>query len=292
MGTLVSIDNHLFFSPRLARVEVFDRGFLYGDSIYETVRTYGGHPFEWAEHLARLHRSAERTELRLPVGDGELWARLRRALRAAGNPESQARLVVTRGGGPLSMDPRLARRGRTVLIVRSLQPLPARLYDDGVAAALVALSAGEKGMDPAAKTGSHLGQVLAFGRASAQGAHEALMVDTQGNVTEGVSSNLFAMIGGKLVTPPLGTVLEGVTRGRTLRLARRAGMPVEERPLAAAELSHADEILLTSTLREILPVTQLEGRPVGEGKVGPAARALLAAFRREIAVWLAGRVTP
>lgn len=115
------------------------------------------------------------------------------------------------------------------------------------------------------------------------------MVDAQGNVTEGVSSNLFAVIAGRIVTPPLGTVLEGVTRRRALELARRALMPVEERPLGTAELSGAGEIFLTSTLREILPVTRLAGQPVGDGKVGPVTKALLASFRREVSDWLAGQ---
>jgi len=288
MGTLIAIDNHLS-APSAARLEVFDRGFLYGDSVYESLRTYAGMLFEWEEHLARLHRSAERIELQLPVSDGELSARVRRTLRAASNPESQVRLIATRGAGPLSLDPGLATRGRTVVIVRPLQALPERFYAEGVAVAMVSLSAGERGMDPAAKTGSHLGQVLALGRAAAQGAHEALMVDGQGNVTEGVSSNLFAVIAETVVTPPLGTVLEGVTRRRTLSLARQAGLAVEERTLAATDLRRAGELFITSTTREILPVTRVDGRPVGDGRVGPIAKRLLADFRGEVATWAAAR---
>jgi branched-chain amino acid aminotransferase len=198
-------------------------------------------------------------------------------------------LIVTRGSGPLSLDPGLATSGRTIVIVRLLQALPSRFYEEGVAVALVPLSAGERGMDPAAKTGSHLGQVLALGRATAQGAHEALMVDGQGNVTEGVSSNLFAVITGSVVTPPLGTVLEGVTRRRALALARKAKLRVEERPLTASEVRGATELFLTSTAREILPVTRVDGAPIGDGRVGPIARRLLADFRGEIAAWLAER---
>jgi len=291
MGTLVSLDNHLL-RPKAARVEVFDRGLLYGDSVYETVRTYGGIAFAWEEHVARLHRSADRIELRLPVTDGELSARLRRALRASANPESQVRLIITRGpsaGAAMGLDPRLATRGRVIYLVRPLQPLPARLYETGVAVALVPLSPGEKGMDPAAKTGSHLGQVLALGRAAAQGAHEALMVDAQGSVTEGVSSNLFAVIEGSLVTPPLKMVLEGVTRRLVIALARKAGLPLEERPLTAVDLDRADELFLTSTLREVLPITLLDGREVGNGRVGPVTAQMLSAFREGIAAWLAER---
>jgi len=288
MGTLVSIDNRLL-SRRTARIDIFDRGFLYGDSIYEAVRTYAGMPFAWAEHLARLHRSAERVELAVPVTDDELGARLRRVLRAAANPESQVRLIVTRGGGPLSMslDPRQALAGRVIYLVRPLRPLPEKLYADGVAVALVPLSPGESGVGPSAKTGSHLGQVLALGRATAQGAHEALMVDARGNVTEGVSSNLFALLEGALVTPPLAMVLEGVTRGWVMALARKAGLRVEERSLTAAELARADELFLTSTLREILPVTICDGREVGNGRVGPVTVRLRALFREEIAAWIA-----
>ena len=213
-----------------------------------------------------------------------------RGLGASRNPESQVRLIITRGsGGAMGLDPRHATRGRIIYLVRPLQPLPAQMYESGVAVALVPLSPGEQGMDPAAKTGSHLGQVLALGRAAAQGAHEALMVDAQGSVTEGVSSNLFAMLDGSLVTPPLKMVLEGVTRRLVIALAQKAGLPLEERPLTAVDLARADELFLTSTLREVLPVTVLDGRQVGKGRVGPVARQLLAAFRGEVAAWLAGR---
>ncbi|MFY3744160.1 aminotransferase class IV [Anaeromyxobacter sp. Red801] len=296
MATLVNLDGALV-APADAKVSVLDRGFLYGDSVYEVVRTYGGRPFELDAHLARLARSAERTGL-APRWDGPRTAReIARTLEAAqamGAPpaapdaapwnagEWYVRVVMTRGAGEIGLDPALAVDPRAVVIVAPLAAPPARAYAEGVAVAIASVRrASPAAVDPAAKTGAHLSHVLAVREARAAGAHEALLLDDAGMVTEGSSSNVFAISGGRLRTPPLAAgILEGVTRGVVLRLARELGVPAEEAPLRVDALEAADEAFLTSTMREILPVVRVGARSIGAGRPGPVTERLHRAFRR------------
>jgi len=171
------------------------------------------------------------------------------------------------------------------VVVLALSGPPAVAYREGVAAAIVGVRrAAPEAIDPSAKTGAHLPNVLAVREARAAGAHEALLLDARGFVTEGSSSNVFAVRGGALHTPPLAAgILEGVTRGVVLRLARDAGVAAEEVPLRPEDLEAADEVFITSTVREIVPVTRLGTRPVGAGRPGPVTRRLHAAFRASTA---------
>jgi branched-chain amino acid aminotransferase len=297
---LVNLDG-LLVAPADARVSVFDRGFLYGDSAYEVVRTYGGQPFELGPHLVRLARSAGRIGMPLRWDAARTAAEVERTLAAArreADPavpgaapwnagEHSVRIVMTRGSGELGLDPALAAAPLAILLVQPLAGPPASAYRDGVKVLLVG-DPRPAGADPAVKTGVHLPHVLAVSAARAAGAHEALLVGADGQVTEGASSNVFAVRDGRLLTPPLAAgILEGVTRGVVLALARGKALPVEERPLTVAELEAADELFITSTAREILPVTHLAGGsrakgaggPVGAGRPGPVTRALHRRFR-------------
>jgi branched-chain amino acid aminotransferase len=292
--TVVNVDG-ILLPPREARVSVFDRGFLYGDSVYEVVRTYGGRPFELGAHLARLRHSADRIGLEPKWDASRTAAEVARTLEAARGgdvPDPEAapwnageryvRVVMTRGAGEIGLDPALAVDPVALVIVQPLHGPPGRAYAEGVTAAIVGVRrASPAAIDPSAKTGAHLPNVLAVREARAAGAHEALLLDDRGAVTEGSSSNVFAVRGGRVTTPPLGAgILEGVTRGIVLRLAREAGVDAEEAPLRPEDLEGADEVFITSTVREIVPVTRLGGRPVGPGRPGPVTRRLHDLFRR------------
>jgi branched-chain amino acid aminotransferase len=293
MPAVVNVDGRIV-PPDEARISVFDRGFLYGDSVYEVVRTYGGRPFELEAHLARLSRSAERIGLTLPWEAGRIAREVGRTLEGShgadrddpsaapwNRGERTARIVMTRGSGEVGLDPALAVAPAAVVIVQPLEGPPLDAYRRGVEACVVGTArAAPTAADPAAKTGLHLPHVLAVREARLRGAHEALLTDGRGRVTEGASSNLFAVREGRVQTPHLAAgILEGVTRGVVLRLARELGLPTEEVELPAAELEHADELFITSTTREILPVTRLGGLPVGTGRVGPVTQRLHGAFR-------------
>jgi branched-chain amino acid aminotransferase len=292
---LVNLDGRIV-PPAEAVISVLDRGFLFGDSVYEVVRTYRRRPFELPAHLARLRASAARIGLELPWDDARTAGELARGIAAfdgvagpvaddaAAAPwnrgELSARIVMTRGAGDPGLDPALAADPRALVILTPVGGPTLDEYRRGVQAVLVAVDPAAPATDPNAKTGGRLRSVLAMRAARAQGAHEAIWVDAAGLVTEGASSNVFCVRGGRVETPPLAIgLLAGVTRAKVLAIARRAGVIVAEVPLRPPDLESADEIFLTSTARELLPVTRLGDRPVGTGAPGPVHARLHALFR-------------
>lgn len=284
MATLVNLGGTLV-PPDRAVVSVFDRGFLYGDSVYEVVRTYGGRPFAMGRHLERMRSSAERIGMDLPWSDAAIEREVERTLAAAANEESYIRIVATRGSGPIGLDPSLAVDPLLVVIVQPIQLPPREAYEQGVKVQLVGVRRNlREAIDPRAKTGNYLNNVLALREAKAHGAYEAVMLDAEGRITEGSTSNLFLVYAGRLVTPPVAVgILEGITRAEVIEVARAEGIPVEERTLLPEDLLRADEAMITSTVREIVPVVRVgmeeEEHPVGDGRVGPTVRRITAAFR-------------
>jgi branched-chain amino acid aminotransferase len=288
--TKVLLDGVLFDPPE-AKVSVFDRGFLYGDSVYEVVRTYDGRPFALGEHLQRLAWSAARLGIALPVPVETIRAEVAECLRAAGNPDSYIRIVVTRGAGEIGLDPALAVDPVRLVIVRSLPPQDPRLYAEGAKVALVVpmrepagvhhpARRGDSTPDGSPKTGNYLPNVLAVGEARRRGAYEALLVDREGRVLEGASSNVFVARGGALATPPLSEgILEGITRKHVLSIAAALGVATAEVALRAEDLRGADEVFITSTVREVVPVTDVDGVRIGDGRPGALTRRITEAFR-------------
>jgi branched-chain amino acid aminotransferase len=281
MTTRICVDGQLG-DEQSARISVLDRGFLYGDSVYEVLRTYGGEPFALEEHMERLERSAELLAIPLPLSRQELVGEMRRTMEAAANAESYLRLIITRGGGPIGLDPALAVDPTRVIIVTELRTLPEQIYQRGVKICLVAAGRSAEGQLPAgAKSGNYLTNLLALRIAKERGAHEALLLDAHGRICEGSSSNVFVVQGGTIRTPPLEVgILEGITRRKVLELAHQQGRTVEEVHLAATDLQQAEEVFLTSTIREVLAVTAIDETQVGDGRPGPIATALRAAFPR------------
>jgi branched-chain amino acid aminotransferase len=280
-SALVLIDGQPF-SAESARVSVFDRGFLYGDSVFETLRTYGGQPFALGEHVARLERSARLVGIQTPLSADELGAELRRAIALGGFPESYVRAMVTRGQGTrLGLDPALAHSPLRVVIVSPLEPLPEVKYERGISAISYRTQRVADGTDASgAKLGNYLVAVLATEAARAADAEEALLVDREGQVLEGATSNVFAVRAGRLLTPPVALgILPGITRAHVLILARELGLDVEERPLSLDELFELDELFISSSIRELVPVVRVDGRAIAAGVPGPLAQRLLGAFR-------------
>lgn len=292
---LVNLDGALV-PPSEARVSVLDRGFLHGDSVFEAIRTYRGRPFELHLHLRRLAHSGARIGLGLRWDEARTTAELLRTIEAASRlpappadpaaapwnaGEWSARIVMTRGAGEVGLDPGLAADPIAVILLSPLAGPPARAYAEGVKVVLAsAPRPPPAAVDPTAKTGARLSHVLAVAEARAAGAHEALLLDAAGQVTEGCSSNVFTVREGRLRTPPLGAgILEGVTRGAVLALARAEGVPVEEARLSPAELLGAEEVFITSTARELLPVTRIGDVTIGSGRPGPVTGRLHQAFR-------------
>jgi branched-chain amino acid aminotransferase len=281
VGTLVSINGRIV-AAQDAMVPVFDRGFLFGDSVFETLRTYGGKPFALHKHLGRLERSAALVFIELPVSLGELAHEVKELLTAAGNDESYLRIVVTRGQGELGLDPALAEVPNRVLIAAPLSAPPASAYDAGIKVATYRTqratdATGAEG----AKVGNYLTSVLAMREARKVGALEALIVDARGRVIEGASSNVFWIDEGSLLTPPLEVgILAGITRAYVLEVAKTLEIPVRQVAPKLRDLHKADEVFISSSIRELLPVVEIDGKTVAGGKPGPLTRKLHAEFRR------------
>jgi branched-chain amino acid aminotransferase len=282
MNVLVSLDGRISDAAE-ARVSVLDRGFLYGDSVFEVFRTYGGVPFGMEEHLVRLEQSAARALIDLPISRDALRGEIRAVLAAARQKESLVRIMISRGtADTLGLDPSLARGPLRVILVVELAELPDALYEDGASVILyptqrVADSTSAAG----AKLANYLIAVLAMRDAKAKGAEEALVVNAAGEVAEGCTSNVFLVKGGTLVTPPLSLgILRGITREHVLDLAREASIAIEERAFLPPELKAADEAFITSSIREVVPIVAVDGDVVGDGKPGPVTKRLIAAFRR------------
>jgi branched-chain amino acid aminotransferase len=280
MTTLVSVDGRIV-PPEEASVSVFDRGFLYGDSVFEVLRSYGGVLFGFEEHLARLARSAELALI--PFSDVALLRReILAVVAATGNPDTYIRVVVTRGSGEaLGLDPALARAPLRVVLATDVPPMPAAMYERGIAVITYRTQRVSEGTAAVgAKLGNYLLSILATEAAKRVGADEALILDARGQVVEGTTSNVFLVQAGALITPPdEAGLLAGITRAKVLELARGLGIPVTFRTFAPAELVSADEVFITSSIRELVPVVAADGAPAGQGRPGPLTAKLLAAYR-------------
>lgn len=259
---------------REARVSVFDRGFLHGDGVYETVRASAGKVFRWPPHRDRLARSLSGARMALPFPMATLEAGIGRCLEANGLREARIRLTVSRGEGSPGIEVSGGPAAATVVVAASAwKPLSAGFYRDGVPAIVSRVrQTGRESLDPALKSTSRIHLVLARLEASEGGAHEAILLSGAGEVAEGTSSNVFLVRAGGIRTPSVDTgILEGVTREAVLELARLAGLVAEETRISREELESAEEIFVTNTSWGVLPVARLDGKPVGAGRPGMVA---------------------
>ncbi len=267
-----------------AKVSVLDRGFLYGDSVFEVMRTYRGVPFAEDEHLARLRSSADKIWIPMAFDDALLKKEIRRTLDAAGNDESYVRVVVTRGSGPLTYDPDTAREPLRVIIVTPLSPPPAEVYDEGVGVVCVRQPRPtESGPAAGTKASNYLANLLAAHEARKKGGYEAILLGPDGSVLEGSTSNVFVVKEGRIETPRLESgILAGITRREVIGAAEDEALPVEVGVLFPRDLYDAEEVFITSSIREVVPVVKVDGRPVASGVPGDVTRRLHAAFRRRV----------
>jgi branched-chain amino acid aminotransferase len=280
----VSIDGRVVDSGE-ARVSVFDRGFLYGDSVFEVFRTYGGVPFGQREHLERLQRSAKRLMIPMPVSTEALASEVSATLEAAGEGEWYVRVVVTRGTGPLTYDPTTATEPLRVIIVAPVSVPPADHYERGIAVStLYASRPTDDERASGAKASNYLANLLAVHEAKQKGAQEALVLGRRGQILEGASSNLFIVKDGKVRTPePQPGVLVGITRATVLDAAAAQGIEVEEDEVSPQDLYQADEAFITSSIREVMPVVLADGQPIGSGEPGPVTKRLHEGYLRAVA---------
>jgi branched-chain amino acid aminotransferase len=269
-----------------AVVSVFDHGFLYGEGVYETLRTYNGQPFLFDRHMQRLRRSADMLVLPVPLRDEEIDARFRETMRAAGlggavDREAYIRILVTRGIGELTYDPKACPDASVVVIVKPHVDPPREWIERGVRVALVDVVRNHPGsVNPLIKSNNLLNNALAMQEAFRRGAVEGVMRNYRGELAECTQSNLFVVKNGAALTPPIEAgLLPGITRAFLFEVGAAAGIEVREQVLRDADLVGADEAFFTSTTRELVPIVQVDGRAIGSGRPGVVTRALLDGFR-------------
>jgi branched-chain amino acid aminotransferase len=258
-------------------ISVFDHGFLFGDSVYEVVCTLDKKPCFLDKHLDRLFASAKAISLNIPQHKEWFHSQLQATLHEADNNESYIRIIVTRGEGEINIDPTSCHSPNIIIIVREIDEIPETSYEKGIHVALVSIKRNSQdALNPNVKTGNYLNNVLAKVEATKLGAQDAIMVNARGHLTEGTTSNLFFVREGRIFTPSLDCgLLSGITREMVIRLAKENGFPIEEGKWQGEELNEADEIFLTGTIKNVMPVAYLDGRPVGSGKPGPVTLKLM-----------------
>lgn len=272
----VSIEN--------AVIPVLDHGFLFGDSVYEVVRTLEGRLIYAREHLERMQLSASGIGLPLPWDNAMLIAEMERMHSASGDAESYVRLIVTRGTGTLELATHTCTQQRLIVIQKPLTVWPQEFYSSGAKLSLVSVLRNQKqAMDPAFKTGNYLNNVLAIEEARKSGATEAVMLNRDGYITECTTANVFWVKAGVVRTPALDVgILSGITRAEVLAACRDIGQRCEEGQYPEAALLEADEVFITSTTRDVMPITRLDDRAVGVGKVGPVTQRLMQAYTKRM----------
>jgi branched-chain amino acid aminotransferase len=270
-----------------AVISIFDHGFLFGEGVYETLRTYNGQPFLFERHMRRLRRSADMLALSVPLADPQIDARFRETMAAAGLPsgghEAYIRILVTRGIGELTYDPAATPIPSVVVIVKPHVDPPREVFERGVKVSLVPIVRNHPGtVNPLIKSNNLLNNALAMQEAFRRGGYEGIMRNYRGELAECTQSNLFIVKNGEALTPPVAAgLLPGITREYLFEVGTEEGIPVRETVLRDGDLFGADEAFLTSTTREAVPIVQVDDRTIGTGKPGPVTLALLDGFRRK-----------
>ena len=267
-----------------AVIPVYDHGFLYGEGIYETLRTYNRAPFLFERHTRRLRGSAERLRLEVPFDDASLAGWIDETVGAAGElREAYIRVLLTRGIGELTYDVEATPAPSLVIIVKPLDEPPARIETDGITISLVPILRNHPGsVDPIIKSNNLLNNAIAMQEANRRGGEEGLMCNYRGELSECSQSNFFMVRDRVVLTPPSGAgLLEGVTRAFLFELAGEEGLEMRFETLYPKDLDTADEAFITSTTRELSPVTRIDDRVLGNGKPGPITMQLWQAYRRK-----------
>jgi len=264
-------------------VSLLDRGFLYGDGLFETMRSYGGKVFKPCEHLSRLRRSAKVLNIKMPCSGTAAKKMIYEAIRSKRLNDAYIRLTLTRGEGAFSFDGSVSSKPNLFLIVKAYKGYPARIYANGISAKISRIRQNEHSPLSGVKSLNFLNYILARDGARDEGFDEAILLNTEGNVAEAAVSNIFLVSKDILVTPSLNSgCLPGITREIVMRIAGEAGIKVKERIVRREELTDADEVFFTNSLAEILPVIKIGRVKIGSGRPGRITKLLHARYRKMI----------
>ncbi len=291
MSPKVWIDGKIT-DPRDAKVCVYDHGFLYGDGVFEGIRVYGGKIFECAAHVDRLFQSAKAIRMTIPISPQQVCDAMEETIKASGYKDAYIRLIVSRGVGALGLSPAKCERPSVICIIDTITMYPPEMYEHGMAVITSSVIRNHpNALSPRIKSLNYLNNILAKIEANDAGVPEAIMLNGEGNVAECTADNIFIVRSGYAVpgggmqvqTPRTSDgILEGVTRGVVIELCASLGITLVEKSLQRHDLYVADECFLTGTAAEAIPVTKIDGRAIGDGKVGPVTKKIIDAFKRKI----------
>ena len=264
-----------------ATVSVYDHGLLYGDGVFEGIRVYAGKPFLLEEHTTRLYESAAAIRLTIPLSPEEMNAAVNQTVSANDIDDGYVRLVVTRGPGTLGLDIRRTSTPQIIIIADTITLYPAEIYENGMKLVTASTIRNHPAaLSPRIKSLNYLNNILAMIEGTDAGTVEALMLNHKGEVAECTGDNIFVVRQGAITTPPPDAgILQGITRDAVIRLARDAGIRVEEATLTSHDIFVAEECFLTGTAAEVIAVVSLDGRTIGTGKPGEITKDLLRRFR-------------
>ncbi|MBI2608852.1 MAG: aminotransferase class IV [Deltaproteobacteria bacterium] len=277
-GKLTSVKN--------ARISIFDHGFLYGDSVYETLVTYDGRPFYLKEHLKRLERSAKAIHIK-PTWSSEKYEKeILKTLKKFQKLKKEAivRIMLTRGEGDIGLDPDLCKKPNNIILAWEFKGYPQKYYKKGINLHIVSVRRNApNALNPAIKSCNFLNNILAFIEAKNKGAFDGVMLNQKGYVTEGTTSNIFIVKNNVLLTPKLETgILSGITRKLVFELCRKNNINAKEANITAQDVLRADECFITSTTKEVMPVSSCNGKKINQGGVRPLTKTLIHLYREHV----------
>ncbi len=274
--------NGTFYDKENAKISVYDHGLLYGDGVFEGMRSYSGKVFRLGQHMDRLYESAEVILLNIPIPKAEMEAAVMETLRINKLSDAYIRLVVTRGSGSLGLDPYKTSDPQVIVIADHIALYPAEFYQSGLKIITASTIRNHPAaLSPRIKSLNYLNNILAKIEGLQAGCIEAVMLNHKGEVAECTGDNIFIVKNGVLATPPKDAgILDGITRNTVLELARSLGLPAVEQTMTRHDLLVADECFLTGSAAEVIPVISIDSRRIGDGQVGPMTKQLMAEFKK------------
>ncbi len=273
--------NGEFVPESEAKVSVFDHGFLYGDGVFEGIRAYNGRVFKLKEHIDRMYDCAKVIKLKIPLTKQEFMDAILETLRKNGLRDAYIRPIVTRGVGDLGLNPDVCTNPQVIIITKPWGAMYGDLYEKGLKAVTVTVRRNAiDSLPPNIKSLNYLNNILAKIEANAKGGDEAIFLDHNGYISEGSGDNIFVVKNGVVYTPPTLNNLRGITRAVTVEIIEKLGIPFKETNLGLFDLYSADEMFVTGTAAEICPITEIDGRVVGDGKPGEITKKLMQEFRK------------
>lgn len=271
-----------YYAKEDAKISVYDHGLLYGDGVFEGMRSYSGRVFKLREHMLRLWESARAIHLTIPMTIEEMESKVYETLEKNKLVDAYIRLVITRGAGSLGLDPNKTSNPQVIIIADSIALYPKEYYERGLDLVTASTIRNHPAaLSPRIKSLNYLNNIMAKMEGLQAGCIEALMLNHKGEVAECTGDNIFIIKRGEVMTPPIEAgILEGITRNAVLDLAMEEGIPARECPLTRHDVYVADECFLTGSAAEVIPVVKIDGRPIGDGKVGKITQRLLASFKQ------------